>query len=212
MSDLILSALMAWNVPEAEEKSSLLHRYVSDLMLFNPTLKLVGDKTEKDIIVRHILDSAAAWSVFMEETRSGDVIADLGSGAGLPGIVLSILFPDRTFVLVERMQRRVGFLRGEIAMLGLKNCSVLDKDMKDVEVCFDAVTCRAFHPLIDVAEDVVRCSSRALMYKGRIATTIEEAGSLLSAGYTFRNRNLPLEVPGLGEERHICLIEEWRKG
>lgn len=208
---ILLNGLQTFGVENAEEKAEKLQKYVEEILLFNPTLKLVGDKTEKDLIVRHILDCAAGYQTFLKETQPGDTIADLGSGSGLPGLVLSILLPDRNFVLIERMQRRVGFLRGEIAGLRLKNVKVDDRDLKMVDDSFTVVTCRAFHPLVDIAEDVTKLSSRAIMYKGQVRTTEEELNALSRAGYTYTSRVVELSVPGMKEERHLVLLDGWKK-
>ncbi|MBQ0070675.1 MAG: class I SAM-dependent methyltransferase, partial [Spirochaetales bacterium] len=53
---ILLKGLLSFGVENAEEKAEKLQKYVEEILLFNPTLKLVGDKTEKDLIVRHILD------------------------------------------------------------------------------------------------------------------------------------------------------------
>ena len=107
--DIILSGLKAYGVDKAEDKAIILEKYLNEIMLFNPTLKLVGEKERDEIIYRHILDSASAYPLFSSMTKTSSTIADLGTGAGLPGVVLAILFPDRNFVLIDRMTRRIGF-------------------------------------------------------------------------------------------------------
>ena len=119
--DIILSGLKAYGVDKAEDKAIILEKYLNEIMLFNPTLKLVGEKERDEIIYRHILDSASAYPLFSSITKTSSTIADLGTGAGLPGVVLAILFPDRNFVLIDRMTRRIGFLRAVKAKLNLVN-------------------------------------------------------------------------------------------
>ncbi|MGN1164299.1 MAG: 16S rRNA (guanine(527)-N(7))-methyltransferase RsmG, partial [Candidatus Ornithospirochaeta sp.] len=126
---MILEGLGRLGVEDGETKAEKLSLYLDKIMLFNPSLKLVGEKTREEIVSRHILDSAAAYPVFLSETRPGDSIADLGTGAGLPGIVLSVLFPDRRWVLIDRMSRRIGFLRIVKASLLLDNVEIVDKDI-----------------------------------------------------------------------------------
>ena len=123
--DIILSGLNAYGVDKAEDKAIILEKYLNEIMLFNPTLKLVGEKERNEIIYRHILDSASAYSLFSTITNSSSTIADLGTGAGLPGVVLAILFPDRNFVLIDRMTRRIGFLRAVKAKLNLVNVEIV---------------------------------------------------------------------------------------
>lgn len=213
MNELLTDGLKKLGIPGYEEKSELLSKYVGELMLFNPTLKLVGDKDERGIIIRHILDSASGYEVFANYTKAGDTIADLGSGSGLPGIVLAIILEDRNFVLVERMQRRVGFLRGVVAKLKLQNVRIQDKDIRDIDESYSAITCRAFHPLVDIASDSVKILADggvAIMYKGQKKSVDAELKALAS-DYSFSSTCIPLSVPNLNEERVMCVLSGWRK-
>lgn len=213
MKELLLSGLEKLGVSEYERKAELLYDYVKELMLFNPALKLVGDKDEKGIIIRHILDSASGYPLFIKYTKAGDTIADLGSGSGLPGIVLAILLEDRNLVLVERMTRRVGFLRGVVAKLKLKNVRIEDKDIRDIKDQYSAITCRAFHPLYDIAKEstgLLVQSGYALMYKGQ-AKSVKAELDAMSASYSFEAECIKLDVPYLTEERNMCVLAGWRR-
>lgn len=212
--DILLDGLEKIGVADFYKKAAMLKLYISEILAFNPTLKLVGDKDEEDIIIRHILDSAVGYSLFLEYTKEGDIIADLGSGSGLPGIVLAILLEDRNFVLVERMKRRVGFLRGVVARLKLDNVRIEEKDIKDIGEKYNALTCRAFHPLSDIAKDSIKIldsSGYALMYKGQRKSVDSELGQMSANGYTFNADIERLDVPYLNEERVMCVLSGWRK-
>lgn len=213
-SDLLVNGLKELGVEEYESKAEKLSAYISELLIFNPALKLVGDKDERGIIIRHILDSASAYVYFRDMTKVGDTIADLGSGSGLPGIVLAILLEDREFILIERMTRRVGFLRGVAAKLKLKNVTVDDRDIKNVDRSFSVLTCRAFHPIYDIAEDAVKLiqeGGKAMLYKGQLRSVESELGSLRKLGFSFEVDNIALKVPNLNEERVLCILSDWRK-
>lgn len=213
-NELLVNGLRDLGVEDYSAKAEKLSMYISELMFFNPLLKLVGDKDERGIIIRHILDSASAYIYFKERTKPGDSIADLGSGSGLPGIVLAILLEDREFVLVERMTRRVGFLRGVAAKLKLKNVTVDDRDIKDVDRTFSVLTCRAFHPISDIAEDTVKLISDgglAMFYKGQMKSVDSELVKLKEMGYLFDAEKIKLNVPNLNEERVLCVLSLWRK-
>lgn len=214
MIDILLDGLKKLGIGECEGKARILNAYIDEIMLFNPSLKLVGSTERDDIIIRHILDSAAGYRLFFEYTKKGDIIADLGSGSGLPGVVLAILLNDRGFVLVERMKRRVGFLRGVVARLKLDNVRIEEKDIKDIGEKYNALTCRAFHPLSDIAKDSIKLlepSGYALMYKGQRKSIDKELGELSANGYIFDSLLEWLDVPYLNEERNMCVLSGWRK-
>ena len=212
--ELLVSGLERIGAPVSDEVRERISIFISEIMLFNPALKLVGDTDPDEILIRHVLDSAAAWPVFKEETREGAVIADLGSGAGFPGIVLATLMQDREFVLLERMRRRALFLQGVIARTGLKNVRVDQRDLKEVGEKYEAVTARAFHPLYDIAPQVLRIltpSSVSIFYKGRRDNVASELDTLRGEGYSFKSTVRALKVPYLDELRSVCILTDWTK-
>ena len=103
-------------------------------------LGLLGPRELDKLWTRHILNSA----VVAELVRPGDKVADVGSGAGLPGIPMAIARPDAQFVLIEPMERRSTWMLEVVEDLGLKNVRVLRSRAEDVtEQDFDIVTARA---------------------------------------------------------------------
>jgi 16S rRNA (guanine527-N7)-methyltransferase len=103
-------------------------------------LGLLGPRELDKLWTRHILNSA----VVAELVRPGDKVADVGSGAGLPGIPMAIARPDAEFVLIEPMERRSSWMLEVVEDLGLKNVRVLRSRAEDVtEQDFDIVTARA---------------------------------------------------------------------
>ena len=209
--NIILEGLKSFGVEKAEDKAIVLSSYLDLVMSFNPSLKLVGEKERDEIARRHILDSASAYPVFLENTVAGDQIGDLGSGAGFPGIVLAILFPDRNFVLIDRMTRRIGFLRIVKAKLNLENVEILDKDIKNVKRNFSVITCRAFRPLSEIGEEVVALTSSAILYKAVEDNIEKELETLRSQGFVFNASILPVSIPGENARRNIVVMKEWRK-
>ena len=198
-------------------------QYIEEIELFNPAYGLVKVKNRRELIVKHILDSLAPVNMLSRARR----IADVGSGAGLPGIPLAICMPGAEFTLIERMGRRAGFLRDALAVLGLCNVIVAEDDMKTFSCHlaeaerFDLVVYRAFKPLDN---ETLKGLLRLLVpggiiaaYKGRRQSVEEEMMRLTGAaakgvdlsGAGRENLHweiIPLAVPFLEEERHLLLI------
>jgi len=129
--------------PRQPEIISRLCRYISEIEKRNPVDKLVGTNDRQELIKRHILDSLAPLGIFYSLLKNQGLqpakipvenyipqIADLGSGAGLPGIPLAIAMPDVHFTLIERMARRCGFLRDVQKTLGLTNITVIEAELE----------------------------------------------------------------------------------
>jgi 16S rRNA (guanine527-N7)-methyltransferase len=186
-------------------------KYIKEIELFNPAYKLVGTRNRQELVVRHILDSLSPLGVFarlFEPCKQGlnARIADVGSGAGLPGIPLAIALPDCSFTLIERMGRRTGFLRNTQAVLALSNVIIEEKEVEQAGgACFDLVVFRAFRPL----EPALLKSLFALLapggvlaaYKGRAVAIADEIRRLSAAC-----KVIPIQTPFLDEERHLLLI------
>jgi len=211
----------------------LLDRYIDEIELFNPAYGLVKVQDRRELIVKHIFDSLAPIDILRRLTQNAaapvkPLIADVGSGAGLPGIPLAICMPGAEFTLIERMGRRAGFLRNTLAQLGLSNVRVEEEEMEKIRPLrsFNLVVFRAFRPLEPV---IFKGLSRLLVaggvlaaYKGRresieeeMARLLEQAGKGSGKGSgktvvpsTLSWEVIPLEVPFLEVERHLLLIRQ----
>ncbi|MCR4675988.1 MAG: class I SAM-dependent methyltransferase [Sphaerochaetaceae bacterium] len=188
-------------------ESAKLERLYDEITLFNPAYKLVAASGE-ELVRRHILDCLAPVTIIREyicsiENPHG---ADLGSGSGLPGLVLASAMEDVHFTLVERMGRRAGFLRSTSALCALKeNTRVLEKDLAEVNESFDFVVFRAFRPLKDIITDLRRIvRSYVFIYKSsdeNIKAEIEAAGDEFEC--TVRSYT----VPFLEAERNLLILK-----
>ena len=129
--------------------------YIRTLQEYNAKFDLINTDDYDQIAIRHILDSLSGVSeihrlvqnrVFAREKNI--LLADIGSGAGLPGIPLAAAFPEYPFVLVERMTKRVDFLRHCAEVLQLKNVTVEENQAERLaQKRFDIAAFRAFRPL-----------------------------------------------------------------
>jgi 16S rRNA (guanine527-N7)-methyltransferase len=200
---------------------TLLTRYIEEIELFNPAYGLVGAKTREDLVTRHILDSLAPLGIILgllgelfPPGRTGTAeraprIADVGSGAGLPGIPLAIALPEARITLIERMGRRAGFLRNTVAVLGLNNAAVEEVEMEQAGPGrFDLLCFRAFRPLeppvIRTLRGLLAPGGIIAAYKGRLETIRAEMEA--AGDWAGPWDSLPCPVPGLAEERHLVAL------
>ncbi len=130
------------------EQRNLLIRYVLLLQRWNRTHNLTAVRDPLEMISRHLLDSLAVLP-FLEAGR----VADIGSGAGLPGIPLAICRPDQVVTLVEPASKRVAFLRSVVAELGLTQVQIapLTSEKYQPEILPDIIISRATAPLSRLA-------------------------------------------------------------
>ena len=182
--------------------------YIRTLQAYNAKFNLVNTDGYDDIAVRHILDSlsgAAIIRTLLEKRiavgvpRDEIVLADIGSGAGLPGIPLAAAFSGFPFVLVERMTKRADFLRHCAATLGLQNVSVEENQAERLaQRRFDIAAFRAFRPLekkmTKVLLRILKDGGYLAAYKAKREKIIAEMDALPAVpGYEI----VPLTVPFL---------------
>lgn len=189
-------------------KERILSTFLDEILLFNPQYGLVGSSDEEEIIVKHILDSAAGVN-YISSLGKKDLI-DVGSGAGFPGVVIASLLPDLSVTLAERMSRRVSFLKNLSLVLRLENVKVEGRDAEDIGAQFDIVTARAFRPLADVypvLASLLRDGGFLVLYKGPEQNIRHEMEDV-SAHYGKMDYDIvPLDVPFLDEERNLLVIQ-----
>jgi len=157
---------------------------------------LIGPLEPPRLWTRHILNSAVAAPLFSAGARVGDV----GSGAGLPGLVLAIARPDVRWVLIEPMERRVAWLNEQVDALGLDNVEVVRaraEDWKEGAV-LDAVTARAvsaLRTLVPIIAPLVRDGGELILLKGANA-----ANEITAAEKVIRKHRLTdVRVEPVGE-------------
>lgn len=170
--------------------------YVEELASRGEELGLIGPLELPRLWTRHILNCALVAPLL----RTGARVGDIGSGAGLPGIVLAIARPDTHLVLIEPMERRVEWLRQEAERLGLSNVEVVRARAEEARLDpnLDQVTARAvtaLSKLLPLAVPLVRAGGEMLLMKGaNVAAEVEAAAKVIR-----RLRLSNFEVLTLGE-------------
>lgn len=149
-----------------EEAQSCLASYAELLRNRAIALGLVAESDHDRLWERHIEDCLRATAAFRPEDR---VAYDLGSGAGLPGIVLACALPDRTFRLVEPRRRAAAFLELAVERLRVENVELLITRAEELDEPADVATARAFAPLDrawSTAHRLLRPGGRLVYFAG----------------------------------------------
>jgi len=175
--------------------------FTNELARRGEELGLIGPLELPRLWTRHILNSAVLAPLLEAQGR----VADVGSGAGLPGLVLAIARPDVHLTLIEPMERRVDWLTSEAARLGLTNVDVVRARAEDVadDIVVDQVTARAvsaLSKLIPLTVPLVRSGGQLILMKGaRVEDEMEKARKVI-----LRKRLTDVEVLELG----VGVVEE----
>ena len=152
--------------------------YFEALVRDGDLLGLLGPREMPKLWTRHILNSA----VVAELVSAGQTVADVGSGAGLPGIPMALVQPEAQFTLIEPMERRSDWLKAIVQELGLTNVRVQRARAEEVAEVFDTVTARAVSALpnlLRMCVPMTKHGGEVIALKGSKATEeIQEAKKL----------------------------------
>jgi len=194
-SKLFLSKNLNFN----DKKLNLIELFVKEVLNYNQKYNLISQNSEKDIWTRHVLDSAQLVNHI--DHKNFNSLSDLGTGAGFPGIILSIFYSDiLTFhvKLYEKSKVKVKFIKVIKEKLGLKNIYIYDNDYQSHIIDTDYVICRAFKKLSEIlrisretikkphklivmlgksAQDELNKASKGSIYKYKLVPSITESDS-----------------------------------
>jgi 16S rRNA (guanine527-N7)-methyltransferase len=178
--------------------------YLGLMFKWNSVYNLTSLRDPMQMVTHHLLDSLAAVPAFSTARN----VLDVGSGGGLPGIVLAIVRPDMKVAMIDTVHKKTAFLTQVKAELGLANVTVYTMRVEQLQVSdkFDVITSRAFADL----SDFVNWSSHLLAAGGRYialkGVAPEEERQRVPGEWRVTKLE-PLQVPRLGAERHLVFIE-----
>ena len=192
-------------VPLDEAQVGKLQRLAAELLRWNQAYNLTAITDPEEVLTHHLLDSLSA-----HPDLAGQEIADVGTGAGFPGLPLAIVNPQRRFTLIDAVDKKLRFIAHAARELGLQNVTTRHARVEDLQPVqpFDTVMARAFAPLPRMLELVAPLCSDATVILAMVGRwparePAEDAG-IPPAWQLLRQRRV--QIPGLEAERHILLL------
>jgi 16S rRNA (guanine527-N7)-methyltransferase len=200
---LLLRGLEELGISAPQGAAGSFMRYLEELKKWNRAYSLTGLRTDREIVIKHFLDSCLYLKA-LEGTGSFRV-ADVGSGAGFPGVPLKILRPEAEVLLIEPSGKKAAFLRHIVRTLGLRGVDVLERRLEEVlEVQVDAALTRALFKAGQFrlrASHIVRQGGLFVLSKGpRVREELKEAG--------FQYELKVMAIPFSDIRRYMVLIRK----
>ena len=182
------------------DRLELTRRFTENLARHGEELGLIGPLELPRLWTRHILNSALVAPLL----RPG-IVGDIGSGAGLPGLVLAIARPDVQFVLIEPMERRVAWLNDQKNELNLSNVTVVRDRAEDIKLDerLDQVTARAvsaFKKLLPLTAPLLRDGGELVLMKGANAQAEIDAAAKEMRKYKVTGARVQVLGEGVTED------------
>ena len=206
--NLLIDCLDKLEITYSGKQANLLILYINQILKWNKRTNLVkADKRE--LIIDHIVDSLAGLKTIkkcMTNFNKPVLIADIGSGAGLPGIPVSIFLPEAEVSLIERSAKKIIFLNNINILINTGNLKIIESDIKNVKKSFHIILFRAFTPLgrynfSNILED----NGYIIAYKGQKNKIINE---LNNVDKSYKSKIVPLKIPHSNKTRHLVILNK----
>ncbi|HYW04772.1 MAG TPA: 16S rRNA (guanine(527)-N(7))-methyltransferase RsmG [Gammaproteobacteria bacterium] len=190
----------------AKARREALVDYLLELARWNRAFNLTAVRDPVDMVPRHLLDSLAV----LPWVRPGRLL-DVGSGAGLPGLVLAIARPDLEVVLLDSNGKRVRFLRHVLLALEIANASAVQARVEDypAQRSFDTVISRAFSTLDQMLELSAPLLAEDGVFLAMKGSRPERELAAVPDGWEAAGIH-SVQVPGLGAQRHVVELKRQR--
>jgi len=204
LSAVLGEGIAAMHLDVSPAQQDKLMDYLALMFKWNAVYNLTSLRDPMQMVTHHLLDSLAAVPAFAKAHN----VLDVGSGGGLPGIVLAIVRPDMKVSMIDTVHKKTAFLTQVKAELSLTNVTVYTARVEQLQVSdkFDVITSRAFADLSDFvnwSHHLLADGGRYIALKGVAPKDEQER---LPAEWKVTGLE-PLQVPKLGAERHLVYIE-----
>ena len=219
---ILTTSLNKINLNFTEKDINKVEKYIDILLEYNKRSNLVGTKLKQDIIIRHIIDSLSIFKYsnyfFIPCARENFKILDIGTGAGLPGILISIFLQDRHVYLLEKKSKSINFLREAVSRLNLTNTIIVEGNAEYLghvdkyRENFDIVLSRAvgkFNIVCELMLPFCKIGGKAVLYKSKkLQEEIEKFKNIIPVLGGKIDKIFEVKVPNLDEYRAFLSIKK----
>jgi 16S rRNA (guanine527-N7)-methyltransferase len=210
--ELVTAGIRELGLPAEESRIRKVEIYLDELTLWNKRFNLVRFETTRDLIVKHLLDSLSGVALIaeLEDALPIMTMADVGSGAGFPGVPLALFCSSFRIDLIERSSKRARFLNNIRALLRLSHVRVLNSQAAELGPRYGLVTARALGGISEAIGDLTGLTRKGggiLLYKGKTDTIRAELELVAARPEIKRYALYPVRVPFLEADRNLVYLE-----
>ena len=193
-------ALSELKLPLPDEQQLQLLYYLQQLLFWNKAYNLTAIKDDQQALIKHIFDSLS----IVPFLPAGDLL-DIGTGAGLPAVIVAICQPQRAVTALDSNQKKIRFIKQVASELGLKNLTPVASRIEAHAGSYQVITSRAFASLVDF----VTHSQSKLADNGIICAMkgVEPVDEIQALQNEWQINTQVLTVPELDESRHLIYLQ-----
>ncbi len=197
LADILAQAVYILELPLSDDQQRTLLLYLDKLLLWNKAYNLTAITDPVEALIKHVIDCLA----IIAHLPAGSLL-DIGTGAGLPAVIIAICQPERQCTALDSNQKKIRFIKQISSELGLTNVQPVAARIEAHDAEYEVVTSRAFASLIDFVEAAqprLAEGGRLCAMKGK-APTDEELQTLEQE---WQINTIKLNVPRLDDSRHL---------
>ena len=174
-------------IKDENKPNDLIKIFIKEILKFNKAHNIVGRFSEEEIVSSDILDC----ETILEHINSSQKVLDIGSGAGLPGLIIAINQPKTQITMSEKNKKKAYFIRKMIRTLQLTNATILDKATTPNLITdnkFDVITARALATaptIIKMSHHLLNKGGKFVLMKGALEKINEEVAQLDNNKYSY---------------------------
>lgn len=205
LSSMLAEGVKLLPLSLSDEQLLKMIAYLALLVKWNSVYNLTSVRDPKEMVKQHLLDSLSAAHAFKDAQN----ILDVGSGGGLPGMILAICYPDKRISMIDTVNKKTAFLNQAKAELGLKNVTVHTGRVEALQVVdkFDVITSRAFSEICNFVNWSGHLLAEGGQFLAMKGVNPNEEIERMPAGWVVSGIEV-LSVPGLDVERHLIYIKK----
>lgn len=208
--ELFLEELKKLGILLTPKQEQDLDTYYKLLISYNNNVNLTAITKEEDVYLKHFYDSLTLFKGI--DLKENLKICDLGTGAGFPGLVLKIVFPNLSITLVDSLEKRIKFLDLVIKELELKNIKTVHsriEEFKEIEA-FDVVVSRAvakINILLELGCNIPKVNGLFVFMKGNVLDELKSAKNALKVLNYSLEKIINFKLPIEESERNIVILK-----
>lgn len=206
----LINAVKKYNYELSKKQINYFELYINSILKYNTKVNLTSHKDFDSVLIRLIIDSIIP--IFELKTRniinlSNKRIIDLGTGAGIPGIPIKIIFNNLNISLSESKRKKIVFLEEIITKLNLNIDEIINPSNTKIIKKFDGVITKAFGNINKIMFEAKKYMKSGLIiaYKGKYDKIVNELNDVKDK--KINTEILKMDIPFLEEERHLVLIK-----